>query len=90
MLALAHCMQVRLCGDRRGRGCFAAQRIGTGTYLGDYEGELLDEGEFWARYPNGMVTRSPSHVLTGSQVALCPEHYGPFTTLHTPQSVSSA
>lgn len=87
---LAHCMQVRLCGDRRGYGCFAVQRIGCGTYLGDYEGELLDEGEFWARYPDGTVTRPPSHVLTGGKVARCPEHSGPFTTLHTPQSVSPA
>ncbi len=47
--------QVRSCGDRRGRGAFAVQRIERGAYLGDYEGELLEEEQFYARYPSGTV-----------------------------------
>lgn len=48
--------QVRSCGDRRGRGAFAMQRIERGMFLGDYEGELLDEEQFYARYPSGTVS----------------------------------
>lgn len=47
--------QVCACADARGRGAFAKQRIMCGTCIGEYEGELLNEEQFWARYPSGMV-----------------------------------
>ena len=42
-------LQVRLTGDTRGKGAFAAQLIAEGTFLGPYEGELLNEAQYWAR-----------------------------------------
>lgn len=47
-------VQVRPTGDSRGNGAFAVKRIAKGTFLGPYEGELLDEKQYWNRYPNGM------------------------------------
>lgn len=47
-------MKVRPAGSK-GNGAFAAQDILKGTYLGDYDGELLDEASYWQRYPNGVV-----------------------------------
>ena len=41
--------------DKRGNGAFAVKIIPAGTYLGDYEGEMLDEAAYWARYPSGVV-----------------------------------
>jgi hypothetical protein len=40
--------------DGRGQGLFAAAPIGAGSYLFDYEGELLDEREYARRYPDGV------------------------------------
>jgi hypothetical protein len=34
----------------RGNGAFAVRPIPAGAFLGSYEGELLDEAGFWARY----------------------------------------
>lgn len=36
----------------KGSGLFATCAIEPGTYLFDYEGEILDEDAFFARYPN--------------------------------------
>ena len=36
----------------KGKGLFATCTIEPGTYLFDYEGEVLDEDAFFARYPN--------------------------------------
>lgn len=47
--------QVCPTGDGRGNGAFAAKHIPAGAYLGDYEGERLDEAAYWARYPSGVV-----------------------------------
>ena len=52
---LGEASQVRPTGDSRGNGAFAVQDISQGTFLGPYEGELLDEAQYWSRYPNGMV-----------------------------------
>lgn len=41
--------------DGRGNGAFAAAHIERGTVIGDYEGELLSEAEYWQRYPLGVV-----------------------------------
>lgn len=40
--------------DGRGNGAFAVHLIPAGTYLGDYEGEMLDEAAYWSRYPSGV------------------------------------
>ena len=40
--------------DGRGLGAFAAGRIPRGTCLGDYEGELLDQRQYWDRYRDGF------------------------------------
>ena len=63
----------------RGNGAFATQLIPAGTFIGDYEGEMLDEAAYWQRYPSGMVSHCCplvcSHVqmlyvsLTGSPAA---------------------
>ena len=50
-------LQVRSAGDK-GNGAFATKDIVKGTYLGDYEGELLDEEAYWRRYPDGVVKSS--------------------------------
>lgn len=47
-------IKVRPTTDGRGNGAFAAKPIPAGTYVGDYEGELLDESAYWARYPSGV------------------------------------
>ncbi|DBA77301.1 hypothetical protein WJX79_008098 [Trebouxia sp. C0005] len=47
-------IEVRPTTDGRGNGAFAAKPIPAGTYIGDYEGELLDESAYWARYPSGV------------------------------------
>ncbi|DBB09159.1 hypothetical protein WJX82_002108 [Trebouxia sp. C0006] len=47
-------IEVRPTTDGRGNGAFAAKPIPAGTYIGDYEGELLDEAAYWARYPSGV------------------------------------
>lgn len=49
--------------DGRGNGAFAAKPIPAGTYIGDYEGELLDEAAYWARYPSGVVPSCHATVL---------------------------
>lgn len=41
--------------ERKGNGAFASKPISKGTYLGDYEGELLTETAYWTRYPDGVV-----------------------------------
>lgn len=48
---------VRPTGDARGNGAFAAAPIPAGTHLGDYTGELLGREAFYARYPDGVVSR---------------------------------
>ena len=59
---------MRPTGDSRGNGAFAVKRIAKGTFLGPYEGELLDEKQYWNRYPNGMVSfaTGTSHSFTVS------------------------
>lgn len=47
--------QVKPTVDGRGNGAFAATPIERGTIIGDYEGELLSEAEYWQRYPSGVV-----------------------------------
>lgn len=48
-------MQVRSSGPGRGNGAFAVREIAEGVCLGAYEGELIDEATYWARYPSGRV-----------------------------------
>ena len=48
-------LQVRDTGTARGNGAFASEHIAAGTLLGEYEGELLDLDDFYARYPDGVV-----------------------------------
>ena len=43
-------LQVKPTDDKRGNGAFAVKVIPAGTYLGDYEGEKLNEAAYWARY----------------------------------------
>ena len=61
--------QVCPTGDGRGNGAFAAKHIPAGAYLGDYEGELLDEAAYWARYPSGVVCSC--RKLTGYLIRAC-------------------
>jgi len=75
---------VRPTTDGRGNGAFAAKPIPAGTYIGDYEGELLDEAAYWARYPSGVV---PSCHATGLSFVSCVECFAfvssPLLYLHT-------
>ncbi len=57
--------QVRPTEDGRGSGAFAVRLVPAGTYLGDYEGEMLDETAYWARYPSGVVQSSLAQTLHG-------------------------
>lgn len=54
--------------DGRGNGAFALQHIPAGSYLGDYEGDMLDEASYWARYPSGVVC-TPCIVQVIAQTA---------------------
>ena len=47
--------QVQPTGDGRGNGAFAIGHLPEGTCLGDYEGDVLDEAQYWQRYPSGVV-----------------------------------
>ena len=48
-------LQVRSTTDGRGNGAFAAAPIARGTFIGEYEGDMLSEVQYWSRYPSGMV-----------------------------------
>ena len=48
-------LQVRDTGSARGRGVFAVANIPNGSYIGDYEGDILDLLSFYTRYPTGVV-----------------------------------
>lgn len=52
-------MKVRSAGSK-GNGAFATSKIAQGTFIGDYEGEMLDEKTYWERYPDGVVCSSDS------------------------------
>lgn len=41
--------------DGRGNGAFAAVPIARGTFIGEYEGDMLSEAQYWSRYPSGVV-----------------------------------
>ena len=47
--------QVRATTDGRGNGAFAVRQLPEGMCLGDYEGDVLGEAQYWHRYPSGMV-----------------------------------
>lgn len=55
---LAPLVQVKDTGTAYGNGAFAMSEILHGAYLGDYEGELLDLEEYYARHPTGTVRSS--------------------------------
>jgi len=54
----------------KGNGAFAKQRIPKGSFIGNYEGEMLSEAAFWERYPNGKV-RLASQNIAEICMALC-------------------
>ena len=56
-------VQVRPSGPGRGNGAFAVREIPQGVCLGSYEGELIDEATYWARYPSGRVCCSTLPLL---------------------------
>lgn len=74
---------VRETGDARGRGAFAAVRLPAGTWLGDYEGELLDTATFLTRYPDEdaeyCIAVDATHVVDGAAAA---EDASRFTPAH--------
>ena len=76
--------QVRACADACGRGAFARQRIRRGSCIGEYEGELLSEEQFWARYPSGMVIRARACFICPCASCSCTS--GMQCTLATPQA----
>lgn len=43
-------------GDVRGNGAYATKLIPVGTHLADYYGEVLSNTQFFARYPDGVVS----------------------------------
>jgi hypothetical protein len=53
--------KVRPTGDARGNGAFATGTITSGTFICEYEGEMIDEEEFFKRYPDGVVSHLLSH-----------------------------
>lgn len=55
-------LQVRPTTDGRGNGAFAAAPIARGTFIGEYEGDMLGEAQYWSRYPSGMVRCSQQAV----------------------------
>ena len=53
---MAQTVQVRATVDGRGNGAFAVAPISIGTYICDYEGERLNQDQYFERYPDGMVS----------------------------------
>lgn len=51
----ARAPQVRPTGDARGNGAYATVLLPKGSWLCDYEGELIGNEEFDRRYPDGVV-----------------------------------
>lgn len=47
-------IEVRPTTDGRGNGAFATCKIAKGAHIGQYEGQLLDEAQYWKQYPSGM------------------------------------
>lgn len=69
--------------DAKGNGAFAKQLIQAGTRIGEYEGELLTNAEFFQRYRSGFgshcVAVDAEHVLDGKEEA---ENRSDFTPAH--------
>ncbi len=53
--------QVRRTTDGRGNGAFATASIVKGAFIGEYQGDMLSEAQYWSRYPSGVVR----HALPG-------------------------
>mmetsp|Transcript_5554 Transcript_5554/g.20240 ORF Transcript_5554/g.20240 Transcript_5554/m.20240 type:complete len:354 (+) Transcript_5554:78-1139(+) len=66
-------IEVRPTGDARGNGAFAVCTIPEGAYIGDYEGEMLSEREYWYRYPSGVsdycMGLDSDRVFDGTDIA---------------------
>lgn len=75
MATLAECkgMYIQVhASPGKGNGAFAQQLIPKGTYIGNYDGELLSEAAFWKRYPDGVVSGLvllQTHALAASQLS---------------------
>lgn len=54
--------QVQPTTDGRGNGAFATCKIARGAYIGQYEGQLLNEAQYWKRYPSGVVRKILKHL----------------------------
>ncbi len=66
--------------DGRGNGAFAARQLPEGTCLGDYEGDVLDEAQYWQRYLSGVVrSLRATVVMLFSELLYC--CYLPFACL---------
>lgn len=81
-------VEVKDTGTAKGRGAFAAKVIPKGTKLGAYEGEVLDNKEFFNRYPEGMADYAmgldPDRVIDAKEAAKRSE----FTPAHINHSRS--
>ena len=72
-------ISVRETDDGRGLGAFAVERIPRGTCLGDYEGALLDQRQFFERYGDGFgayaVAVDDDWVIDGADEAAQRRHF---------------
>jgi SET domain-containing protein len=70
---------VKWTGEARGYGAFAGEHIPAGTFIGCYEGELLDLESYYTRYPEGMsdycIAIDSEYVLDGAARALDRENF---------------
>lgn len=76
-------IDVRETMDGRGFGAFATKPIEAGACLGDYEGTLLDEKDFWERYDDGVgeycITVDERFAIDGVETATRCRANGRFT-----------
>ena len=77
MQVLAQTVQVRATVDGRGNGAFAVAPISIGTYICDYEGERLNQDQYFERYPDGTVSKRPRSL---GHADILPWHLAPNPT----------
>eukprot|EP00884_Botryococcus_braunii_P015259 jgi/Botrbrau1/2416/Bobra.0395s0042.2 len=86
-VAAPNSIQVRPTGDVRGNGAFATVDIPRGTCLGEYEGDLLNEAAYWARYPSGVsdycIRIDQEWTIDAAERARCLDVFSPCHMNHS-------
>eukprot|EP01023_Acetabularia_acetabulum_P055120 TRINITY_DN6337_c0_g1_i5.p1 TRINITY_DN6337_c0_g1~~TRINITY_DN6337_c0_g1_i5.p1 ORF type:complete len:329 (+),score=25.82 TRINITY_DN6337_c0_g1_i5:169-1155(+) len=80
---------VRDTGDGRGNGAFAVEDIVGGSFVGEYQGDLLDLDQFYDRYPEGVcdycIGINSQYCLDGAERAQQTQDFSPCHMNHSRQ-----